>query len=65
MAVYWIRITIINFLRLDGKLEAAKIRANLKEKVDEIRKQNPDFKPGLAIVQEIIFILEKYTISYK
>jgi len=37
--------------RLDGKLEAAKIRANLKEKVDEIRKQNPDFKPGLAIVQ--------------
>ena len=43
-------------IRLDGKQIAAEIRESLKQKVDEIRKTVPDFSPGLAIVQEIVFL---------
>lgn len=36
---------------IDGKAEAVLIRAKIKEEIDEIRKKNPNFVPGLAIIQ--------------
>jgi len=37
--------------RLDGRKISAEIRQELGEKVREIRTNNPNFAPGLAIVQ--------------
>ena len=36
---------------LDGKIASGEIRAQLKVEIAEIQKENPAFKPGLAIVQ--------------
>lgn len=36
---------------LDGKAISAKVKETIKEQVDERKKSNPNFKPGLAIVQ--------------
>ena len=36
---------------LDGRVASAEIRAQLKAEIAEIRKENPAFVPGLAIVQ--------------
>ena len=37
--------------KLDGRQISAEIRQDLAAKVTEIRKTQPDFAPGLAIVQ--------------
>jgi len=36
---------------LDGKVISSKIKQNIKDKIDEKKKTDPSFKPGLAIVQ--------------
>ena len=51
-------------IRLDGKQIAAEIKESLKQKVDEIRKTVPDFSPGLAIVQEIVFLRVISAVQY-
>jgi len=36
---------------LDGKAVSSRTKQNIKDKIEEIRKVQPNFKPGLAIVQ--------------
>jgi len=49
---------------LSGKDLAAEVRGDLKRKVEEIKNNDPNFQPGLVIVQVTTHTFPVYRVTY-